>query len=236
MPYLATIIGGKSAAELETNLDAFFTATPTARVFSLGFVARDMLSQLGYELAVSILYDTAGITLTTPFSSNLLLGASPAALETGVDAAIAAAPNDFWAGPFIDNFGARRRSEDYAALLITSADANAASNWLDGAAGGGALDRADIEFADSPYTVATGVDVVLADATGGAITVNLPPAANATNRVLRVKKIDASGNAVTVDGDGAETIDGAATQALAAQYDALTIFSDGTSWHIFASV
>ena len=48
----------------------------------------------------------------------------------------------------------------------------------------------------------------------------------------QIKKIDASGNAVTIDGNGAETIDGAATQTLGAQYDSMTVFCDGTGWHI----
>lgn len=74
--------------------------------------------------------------------------------------------------------------------------------------------------------------LILADATAGAITVNLPAVATSAGRVLAVKKIDASGNAVTLDGNAAETIDGAATQALTAQYDALTVFCDGATWWI----
>lgn len=73
---------------------------------------------------------------------------------------------------------------------------------------------------------------VLADATGGAVALDLPPAAQAYRRVLAFKKIDASVNAVTIAADGAETIDGAGTQPLAAQYDSLTIQSDGQAWWI----
>lgn len=73
---------------------------------------------------------------------------------------------------------------------------------------------------------------ILVDATGGAKTINLPAAASHTYRIYNIKKIDASGNAVTIDGAGAETIDGAATQVIAAQYDSYTIQSDGTEWWI----
>jgi len=45
-------------------------------------------------------------------------------------------------------------------------------------------------------------------------------------------KIDASANAVVIDGAGAETIDGAATQTLIAQYDSLHVVSSGAEWFI----
>lgn len=75
--------------------------------------------------------------------------------------------------------------------------------------------------------------VVLADATGGAIILTLPAAADRPNVPLVLKKIDASANTVTVQGDGAETIDGSNTAVLTTQYESLSIISDGTEWHIF---
>lgn len=74
--------------------------------------------------------------------------------------------------------------------------------------------------------------LTLVNATGGAVTVTLPAAAISTGRMMIVKKTDASGNAVTIDGSGAETIDGAATKSLPTQYSALTMVCDGTGWHI----
>lgn len=73
---------------------------------------------------------------------------------------------------------------------------------------------------------------VLVDATAGAITMTLPAAADASGMVVSVKKIDGSVNAVTIDGNGAETIDGAATKVLAAQYNVSTVHCDGTQWWI----
>jgi len=72
--------------------------------------------------------------------------------------------------------------------------------------------------------------IIVADATDGAITVTLPKASDQIAKVFVIKKIDASVNAVTIDGDGTETIDGAATLALLNQFDAVTIASDGTEW------
>jgi hypothetical protein len=72
--------------------------------------------------------------------------------------------------------------------------------------------------------------LLLVDATAGAVTVNLPPAVDAYGALLVVKKVDASGNAVTLDADGSETIDGATTTALAAQYDKVSVACDGVTW------
>lgn len=71
--------------------------------------------------------------------------------------------------------------------------------------------------------------IVLADASGGAITVTLPsPQADA---IVSVKKIDSSGNAVTIDGAGAN-IDGSASIQITTQYDSYTLVSDGTNWWV----
>ncbi len=72
---------------------------------------------------------------------------------------------------------------------------------------------------------------LLVDATAGAVMITLPAASDSAHRVMSFKKVDASGNAVTIDA-GTDTIDGAGTQVLAAQYDGLTIQSDGTEWFI----
>lgn len=64
----------------------------------------------------------------------------------------------------------------------------------------------------------------------GTFTVTLPAAANNTGRVYNVKNIGVG--TVTVDGNGAETIDGAATYPLSTQYQTVTIQCDGTAWFI----
>lgn len=81
-------------------------------------------------------------------------------------------------------------------------------------------------------TIALTDYTITADATAGAITVNLPTAASASGYIFNIKKIDISVNAVTIDGNGAETIDGSTTQTLLIQYESITIQSSGTTWHI----
>lgn len=76
--------------------------------------------------------------------------------------------------------------------------------------------------------------VVNVDATGASRTITLPTAASSTNVIYCVRKTDASGNTVTIDGDGSETIDGATTVVISTQWDRRCIISDGTSWSVIA--
>jgi len=87
------------------------------------------------------------------------------------------------------------------------------------------------------YTVALGDgdDVtVLADGTAGAYSVTLYPAAGNKGRRITVKKTDSGSNAITLDGNASEEIDGATTYALAAQYDWVTLECDGAGWQIIS--
>jgi hypothetical protein len=72
--------------------------------------------------------------------------------------------------------------------------------------------------------------VVLADATAGAITLTLPPAASFAGQAKTVKRMNSGANAVIVDGLASETIDGSATVTLSAQYQVCQIISNGTNW------
>ena len=84
----------------------------------------------------------------------------------------------------------------------------------------------------SSYTINYNDSVILADATAGAITVTLKPANEMTQKRIVIIKTDASVNAVTVDGDSTETINGAATNVLAAQYDKVEIAAYNGAWYI----
>ena len=75
-------------------------------------------------------------------------------------------------------------------------------------------------------------DVILADATGGAITVTLPAVGNRQKIPLAVKKLDASVNAVTIAASGADTIDGAATLVISTQYACYTLVADANGYWI----
>ena len=89
----------------------------------------------------------------------------------------------------------------------------------------------DIDVTDSPYTAASS-QFLNCDASAGGMTINLPPAAINNNAIIAVKKIDGSGNTVTVDADGAELIDGALTAVLTTQWEMITLVCNGVSWSI----
>lgn len=80
------------------------------------------------------------------------------------------------------------------------------------------------------YTVLVTDSTVLADATGGAFNVTLPTAIGIKGRQYVVKRMNGGGNNVTIACTGGQTIDGAATVVLAAQYDRATVQSDGANW------
>lgn len=78
--------------------------------------------------------------------------------------------------------------------------------------------------------------VLLADPAGGAITVNLPAVASVQPGRQYTVRTTGTTNAVTLDGSGAETIDGAATKALASgAIHGATVISNGTAWFTISS-
>jgi len=86
--------------------------------------------------------------------------------------------------------------------------------------------------AASPYSPAADDDVLIVDATGGVTVIALPTAASSDGRLLQVKKVDASANAVSIDGNGGELVDGALTFDLLVQYESATVVCDGTQWWV----
>ncbi|PZP56787.1 MAG: hypothetical protein DI586_02515 [Micavibrio aeruginosavorus] len=83
------------------------------------------------------------------------------------------------------------------------------------------------------YDIDMAVDVYLLSSFGGALNARLPPAdaPEAVGRMVTLKKTDVSGNAVTISEAGGAGPDGY-SQTLSAQYQAITLVSDGGQWHI----
>jgi len=125
-----------------------------------------------------------------------------------------------------------------AAVVIQDAEIGAAvqaySELLDAYGSGEVV--LPVQNVSADTAVASGKSVALADATTAPLTVTLPPAAALDGRQIAVKKVDASGNAVTIEGDSGELIDGAATFPLAAQGKVVTLVSHGGEWYVVAQV
>lgn len=80
------------------------------------------------------------------------------------------------------------------------------------------------------YTLTALDDIVAAS---GNITITLPNATTIPGRKYTIKNVGVL--TVTVDGNGAQTIDGATNRALTLQYQYVTVVSDGTGWLITAN-
>jgi hypothetical protein len=104
--------------------------------------------------------------------------------------------------------------------------------WYDTSGSAGVAGVVAITTKTGTYTAANTDTVILCDPTGGAFTVTLPAAADNPGKVFYFKNISSGGNAVTIDGNGAETIDDVTTLILGSPYDARTLVSDGTKWWI----
>ena len=90
--------------------------------------------------------------------------------------------------------------------------------------------RTAVTTQTAAFTATTSNSTILCNATTAAFTVTLPTAVGNTGLMFRIKKIDASANAVTVATTSAQTIDGAATRALSAQWASVAVQSDGANW------
>lgn len=111
--------------------------------------------------------------------------------------------------------------------------APAAAAATPAAAAAAGLAVVEITSANTPYPADPAQNtVILVDATGGAIQVDLPALADVPGRVYHVKKTDASANAVTVAGASGDTIDGAATAVILIQYESLMVVAGPSEWGI----
>jgi hypothetical protein len=121
---------------------------------------------------------------------------------------------------------------------MTSVAPGAANNVLksDGTqwtSGSVSIPSLSVASKSANYTLTSSDDVILADASGGAFTLTLPAAASNTGKVFYIIRTDNTpANALTLDGNGAETIQGATTRALYTQYESVKIISDGSNWAV----
>jgi hypothetical protein len=82
----------------------------------------------------------------------------------------------------------------------------------------------------TPYAITptSGYNVYYVDATAGAIVIDFPTAV-ANGAWYIIKKIDSSSNTVTLNPNGAETIDGLSTQVIRFQNTSVDVYSDNSN-------
>jgi hypothetical protein len=83
----------------------------------------------------------------------------------------------------------------------------------------------------SNYT-AVGNNVILCDTSAGGFTVTLPLAVENKDKTIMIKKISNDGGAVTVDPQGAETIDNDSQKTINFYLTSFTVISDGSNWWV----
>lgn len=84
----------------------------------------------------------------------------------------------------------------------------------------------------SSYTIGSSDTVIFADATSDNVTITLPVASGLPGYRFYIKRIDGSGNTVTVQRSDSDTIDGMTSFTLDLQYTALGVVSNGSAWYI----
>ena len=83
---------------------------------------------------------------------------------------------------------------------------------------------------DATTTHSITTDIVLCNGGGTPFTATLPTAASVAGKIVTVKNV--GNDAITVVGDGSQTIDGAASYILYHRYESVTVASDGSNWII----
>ena len=104
--------------------------------------------------------------------------------------------------------------------------------WLDTGASGSSSTLVSVTTKTGDYTATDTDFIILCDASGGSFTITLPTAVGRKGRQFIIKKIDSSGNTVTIDGDGSETIDESTTVVISIQNESKTVAADGTEYWI----
>ena len=82
------------------------------------------------------------------------------------------------------------------------------------------------------YTVVATDEIINTSASGGGVTITLLTAVGCAGRQFIIRKSDSSANAVIVATTSSQTINGVTTQSLTAQYESITVVSDGANWMV----
>jgi len=122
----------------------------------------------------------------------------------------------------------------------TSAGTYAETNYKLDIRGAGTLGALRVQGAISyqlssktaDYTLTASDYVITGNAASAILSLTLPTAVGIAGRTYTLKKIDSTGNVVTVATTASQTIDGATTYPLASQWKYVTVRSDGANWLI----
>lgn len=82
------------------------------------------------------------------------------------------------------------------------------------------------------YTALATDETINVDASSGNVTIAIPTAVGVQGKRYDIRKSDVSGNTVTLDPNGSQTINADLTKIITEQYTSLTIESDNANWMV----
>jgi hypothetical protein len=98
---------------------------------------------------------------------------------------------------------------------------------------GGGGSTPTVQTLTGATSLSTSKTYSLCDVSAGGFTVTLPTAVGNSGLEHYVKKIDSSGNALTIATTSSQTIDGSTTATIIVTNLALTLVSNGANWYLF---
>ena len=155
--------------------------------------------------------NSATLTLNDEANTNAVNITVPLADELGASYTLTLPPNDGNANDVLQSDGSGNLS------------------WVPQSGGGLTVES------QNSTTALTGTNkFVKADSSGAAITLTLPAASTAgSGAIFVIKDIgNASTNAITLEGNGSETIDGALNKIIATNFASIEVICDGSNWFI----
>lgn len=75
-------------------------------------------------------------------------------------------------------------------------------------------------------------DINLADVSAASISIRCPAPASSSGRIIYVKKVDSTANTLTIQKNGAESIDSGTQYVLYNQFESVTLACDGANWFV----
>jgi hypothetical protein len=127
----------------------------------------------------------------------------------------------------LSGFGAAAANVDVGGYKLTNVGSPTANT---DAATKGYADPQTVSV--STNTVAAVGQMLLVSTASSAVTITLPTATTNTNRSIIIKKVSSDYRPITIQANGAETIDGKNAGVLDGPYDTIVIISNGSNWFI----
>jgi hypothetical protein len=135
----------------------------------------------------------------------------------------------------VTNFGKKISDQTLATIINYTDIVPIVQKQTDGTFAAFAVQQQDltkkrIRTVTAAYVMLINDETILADGTAGAMPITLPSAAGLAGVTKKIKKIDSTGNVITINTTSSQTIDGVTSKTLTAQWQTITVFSDGLNW------